>query len=171
MEFREIVKKRRSTRRFKTKIISKGKIRKIFKNTLQAPSSGNFQSYKIFVLENKKDKNNLTEASGGQSFIAEAPLVLIFFADPEKNSAKYGERGESLYSIQDATIAACFAWLAAVDLGLSAVWVGAFDEQEVKEICGVKNSLRPVVIMPLGYAAERPENTSRQKIDEIVEFV
>ena len=47
-------------------------------------------------------------------------------------------RGETLCSVQDATIAATYAMLAAVDLGLSTVWLGAFDDDEVAKIFGAE---------------------------------
>jgi len=50
------------------------------------------------------------------------------------------------------TIAASFAWIQAVLIGLSACWVGAFDEEEIKKILKVDKDWRPIVLMPLGYS-------------------
>jgi nitroreductase len=56
--------------------------------------------------------------------------------------------------------------LAATDLGLATVWVGAFDEVKVQEVVGDK-SLRPVAMFAVGYPAEEPEATPRRAIEEI----
>jgi nitroreductase len=56
--------------------------------------------------------------------------------------------------------------LAAVDLGLSTVWVGDFDEDAVREIVGEKTG-RPVAMFSLGYAAEEPHPSGRRAIEEI----
>ncbi len=96
----------------------------------------------------------------------EAPVCLVFCADPSRSAPKYGERGSELYSVQDATIAATYAMLAAVDLGLSTVWVGAFDEEKVQELVGDR-SVRPVAMVAVGYPAEEPQATPRRAIEEI----
>jgi nitroreductase len=55
--------------------------------------------------------------------------------------------------------------LAAVDLGLSTVWIGEFDEDSVQKIVG--GSGRPVAMFSLGYAAEEPKPAGRRAIEEI----
>ena len=55
--------------------------------------------------------------------------------------------------------------LAAVDLGLSTVWVGDFDEKKVQDVLGVKSI--PVAMFSLGYAAEQPQPSPRRAIEEI----
>lgn len=126
------------------------------------------QAYKIFLVQDEKKKSELALASLAQSFVAEAPLVLVFCADPEASGKKYGKRGRTLYSVQDATIAAAYAQLAAVSLGLASCWVGAFDDEEVLKILGNPEGLVPVAIIPIGYPAEEPEPTGRKKIEELV---
>jgi nitroreductase len=91
----------------------------------------------------------------------------VFFADPPRSSVRYGSRGETIYSVQDATIAATFAMLAAVNLDLATVWLGAFKDEEVAEIFGVK-SLRPVAMLPIGYSAENPGATSRRPLEDVL---
>ena len=71
-----------------------------------------------------------------------------------------------MYAIQDATIAATFAVLAATDEGLSTVWVGAFDESAVRAVCG-ETGLRPVALVAIGHAAETPGETTRRSLGEI----
>jgi len=108
----------------------------------------------------------LAKAAFDQTFLVQAPVCLVFSADPNRSTPKYGKRGAQLYSVQDATIAGTFAMLAAVDLGLATVWVGAFDEEKVQKIVGEK-SLKPVAMFALGYPAEEPEATPRRAIEEI----
>ena len=56
--------------------------------------------------------------------------------------------------------------LAAVDLGMSTAWMGAFDDREVSGIFAA-GSLRPVAILPIGYSAEEPEATSRRPHEDV----
>lgn len=148
----EVFQKRKSTRSFAPKEIEKEKLDEILEAAHLAPSAGNLKARQVVAVTDKKTRQRLAEAALGQSFVAEAPLVLIFSAIPNQSAQKYGERGKDLYSVQDATIAASFAWLQAVALGLSGCWVGAFDEEEVKNILNLDDEKRPVAILPIGYA-------------------
>lgn len=168
MEFFDLIKKRKSIRSFADQEIEEEKIQKILEAANQAPSAGNLQAYEIVVIRDKENKEKVYQAALEQSSVKEANIVLIFFAHPERSTVKYGERGENLYSLQDATIAASYAQLACSNLGLGCVWVGAFDEKEVKEICRASDSLRPVVILPIGYPSESPGKTSRRGLDDLV---
>jgi nitroreductase len=151
MEFDEVIKFRHSTRAFKNKEIEPEKLKAILETAQTAPSAGNLRAYKINLVLNPEIRKKLAEAALNQGFVSQAPAVLVFSAAPQKSAAKYGKRGAELYSIQEATIAAAFAWLKIVDLGLSACWVGAFDERAVREILELPVNLRPIVILPIGY--------------------
>jgi nitroreductase len=94
--------------------------------------------------------------------------VLVFFANPARSAAKYGRRGDVLYCVQDATVACAYAQLAAEDLGLASVWVGAFDNAAVSEAVGAPAGLRPVALLPIGYAAESPPPTPRRRLSDIL---
>jgi nitroreductase len=62
------------------------------------------------------------------------PRCASYFAPPERSASQYGDRGRTLYALQDATIAAAYAQLAIVAAGLGSTWVGAFDEAKVREV-------------------------------------
>jgi nitroreductase len=171
MEFKDVIKKRHSVRAFTSRPIEESKIKEILEVTNSAPSAGNLQAYKIFLVQDEKKKRELALASLAQSFVAEAPLVLVFCADPEASGKKYGKRGRSLYSIQDASIAAAYSQLAATSLGLASCWVGAFDDEEVLRVLGNPEGLVPVAIIPIGYPAEEPKATPRKKLEDLVQRI
>jgi nitroreductase len=168
MDFGEVVKNRHSIRAFKEKKVENEKIERILETANKAPSAGNLQAYEIVVVENQQARKDLARAALGQDFIVEAPAVLVFFANPKRSAWKYGERGEKLYSIQDATIAAAHAQLAAVNEGLGCAWVGAFDEEEIKNVLEAPDNLKPVAIVPIGYPAEKPKVHKKRALDDIV---
>ncbi len=101
----------------------------------------------------------------------QAPLVLVFCAHPARSAKKYGQRGATLYGVQDATIACAYAQLAATALGLASVWVGAFDDEAVRAAIGAGQDLLPVAILPIGYAGEEPEMSTRRSLDDLVHDV
>jgi len=150
----EIFKRRHSVRDFLRRKIKPEKLNEILDAADSASSAGNLKARKIIVVENPDIKKKLMEAAFNQGFILDAPVVLVFFALPSVSSRKYGKRGENLYAIQDATIAASFAWIQAVMLGLGACWVGGFSGEKVKKLLRAEKNWHPVVIMPMGYSSE-----------------
>ena len=170
MEFEELIKVRRSIRAFQSRPVEEEKLKKILTAANLAPSAGNLQAYEIYVIKDQKIKRELARAALDQDFIAEAPVVLVFCANPLRSSVRYGKRGEGLYCVQDATIATTFAMLMATNLGLGNVWVGAFDDEWVAKILGLPRFLRPIAILPIGYPAERPEFSGRRRLEDLVHY-
>jgi len=165
MDFFDVVRARRSVRAFLTKEVDAVALRRLLEAVTRAPSAGDLQAYEVVVVRHPERRRELARAAYGQTFVAQAPVVLVFCAHPRRSAGKYGRRGAELYCIQDATIAASHAQLAAVALGLATVWVGAFDDAAVADLVG---GLDPVCIMPVGYPNEEPEPTPRRSVDELV---
>lgn len=165
MDFFDVLRARHSVRDFDSREIKDSELQTILRAANAAPSAGNLQSYQIVVVRSQKHKIAVAKAAYGQDFIASAPVILVFCANPSVSSAKYARRGAELFCIQDATIAASYAQLSVTALGLASVWVGAFEENLVKKIVG---GLKPVCILPIGHAAGAPEITSRRRLDELV---
>jgi len=167
MDFFKTIENRHSIRAFTPELIEDEKLEKILEAINLAPSAGNLQAYEVVLVKDAVQKKKLVEACMGQSFIAAAPVVLVFCANPERAS-RYGERGKDLYSIQDATIACTHAHLAAASLGLGSCWIGAFDPKKVSEIIGAPFGLEVVAVLPIGYPAKEPNPTGRRKLGDLV---
>ena len=170
VEFREVVERRRSIRAYSEESVDRAALDRVLHTVSRAPSAGNLQAYRVYVIGSPQKRHALAVAAGDQGFVAQAPLDLVFFADPDRSATKYGKRGATLYAVQDATIAACFAVLAATNEGLSTVWVGAFDESAVRAVCD-DTKRRPIAIIALGHGAEDPRETSRRDLAEVVQEV
>ena len=171
MDFFEVVSARHSVRAFADKPIEPEKLQAILEAASRAPSAGNLQAYDIYAVTAPACLSALARASLNQDFLAQAPVSLVFCANPPRSAQKYGRRGASLYAVQDATIACAYAQLAATALGLASVWVGAFDDAAVRAALGVNGDLRPVAILPIGYAGEIPEATSRRPLTSLVQYI
>jgi nitroreductase len=168
MDFFEIVKQRRSIRLFADRPVAEEQIERVLETALAAPSAGNLQAYRIFVVKSNEVRAALTAAALGQDCVRTAPVVLVFCTHAAQAAKKYGERGERLYTLQDATIACTFAMLAIEALGLATVWVGAFREEAAWKAIGSPEGLVPVAMLPFGYAGEQPEPTFRRSVDKLV---
>lgn len=132
-----------------------------------APSAGDLQSYRIVLVRRPDAKAALADAAG-QAFITQAPLVIVFFADLERAAAKYHDRGRTLFALQDATIAAAYAQLAATDLGLASCWVGAFSDDGVRLAVAAPAGFTPVAMVTIGAAGETPARPPRRRLEELV---
>ncbi|MDD5172003.1 MAG: nitroreductase family protein [Candidatus ainarchaeum sp.] len=171
MDFFETVDKRRSTRAFQEKEVDIKTIKQILDAVNLAPSAGGLQAYRISVVKSKKTKEELMLACLDQESVAQASVVFIFSADKKQSEAKYEARGYELYAVQDATIAAAYCQLAATALGLSSVWVGAFDPLEVSRLISAEPEEVPVAVIPVGYAAGMPGRTGRKQLKALVREV
>lgn len=168
-DFFETVRHRHSVRSYQSDLpVEKEKLNAIIETACSAPSAGDLQAYKIIVVSNAEKRLALSAAAQDQSFISEAPICLVFCAEPDRSAEKYGDRGRDLYAVQDTTIAAAYAQLAVVAAGMASTWVGYFDETKVKEIIELEAGLNPIAMLALGYPAELPEPTTRRRLDEIV---
>lgn len=169
MDILESVIKRRSIRNFQKKQIPDKITDKLTDALIWAPSAGNLQSRKFYFIRDEAVKRKVAEAALNQGFIAEAPLVIVGCTDSHI-SGKYGERGVSLYSIQDVACSIMAMMLVAFDNELGTCWVGAFREEEVARILNLPMNLKPVVIVPVGYPSKIPLPPRRASKEEVVEF-
>ena len=175
MDFFEAAYARQSIRAFTSQPIEPRKLQRILEAANAAPSAGNLQAYEIFAVTRHATLEALVAAARlktrGQDYIAQAPIALVFCAHPARSVPRFGSRGETLYCLQDATIACAYAQLAVAALELGSVWIGSFDEVAVRQAIGASDELRPIVILPIGYAAETPDRSARRTLDDLVYYV
>ena len=170
MDVLEAIKGRRSIRAFKNEDISSETVEKLIDAARWAPSAGNIQPWEFIIVRNLEIKRNLAKAALNQSFIEEAPVVIVVCADEIRSSQGYGVRGKTLYCIQDTAAATQNIHLAAYSLGLGTCWVGAFNEEEARKILEIPEGVRPVAIIPVGYPAEKPSARNRRPLNQIIHY-
>jgi len=171
MDLFEVLKARHSIRAFVAKSIEPDKLQAILEAANRAPSAGNLQAYEIYAVSRRAVLTALADAAFGQEFVAQAPVALVFCANPKRSARRYTQRGTSLYCIQDATIACAYTQLAATALGLASVWIGAFNDDAVRNAIGVGQDLLPVAVLPVGYAGQEPEESSRRSLSGLVHHI
>jgi SagB-type dehydrogenase family enzyme len=109
----------------------------------------------------------LYRASLEQPWVLRAPVSIVFTAVYERTAAVYGERGRVRYVHADLGHAAQNVYLQAAALGLGTVAVGAFRDEEVREVLGLPRGETPVYVMPVG----RPLSPYRQPAEgELEEY-
>ncbi len=169
METIRAINERRSIRKFKSIDIGENFLSILLNAAQMAPSAGNVQGRDYIIVTDQEIKQQLVKASSNQKFIDQAPIIIVFVANIERSSSRYGGRG-ILYAIQDATSSVNNLMLAAHDLGLGTCWIGAFDEESVKTILKIPANLKPVAIIPVGYPDEVPIAPHRLDIEKLLHW-
>ncbi len=96
-------------------------------------------------------RGGVAEAALGQNFIAEAPVDIILGANYRRTARRYGERAKR-YVRMEAGHVSQNIYLQAETLGLGTVSVGAFEDDELSEVCDLPDNVAPLYVMPVGHA-------------------
>lgn len=168
MDTLECIRTRASVRSFKPDPIPGDVMNNILQAGVQAPSAGNTQDWEFIVVKKPELKNQLSGAALGQQMISKAPVVVVVCSNLDRIEKSYGERGVSLYSIQDTAAAVQNMLLAAWDQGVGSCWVGAFNEKAVKDALVLPERVRPLALIPFGYPTEKSMKPERIKLEDIV---
>ena len=167
MNVSDAVKTRKSVRKYVDRPVEESKLNAVLGAGRLAPSASNRQEWRFVVVRESGTRKRLAEAAGGQTFVAEAPVVIAACA---KTDGRVMRCGQLSYPI-DVAIALDHMTLAAVELGLGTCWIGLFEEKKVKEILGIPEDIRVVELMPLGYPVDpTPVEKSRLPFDMIVKY-
>jgi len=200
MEFLNVIKDRRSVRRFKQDAISDEMIRELLDAACLAPSGRNCQPWRFVVVKSLSCKKQLAEAVP-QPFVTQAPLVIAVCVDTNAMSNEYQkQRAEELFKARsffppptekldfndyvnekgigpeinqsflnlNVAIAIDHLTLRAVDLGLGTCWVMDFDNKKAKEILSLDDRYEPLVLLPVGFPAQRPKPRPRLAMEDIL---
>ena len=95
---------------------------------------------------------DLAGATLDQGFISDAPVTIVICALYHRTSYRYGRRGERYVHIEVGHVGENIH-LQAVALGLATVEVGAFRDEEVREVLGLEEQIKPLYVMPVGKPA------------------
>ena len=156
---------RRSQRKFEDKEVEDWKLEMIFAAADTAPTAGGFQGFEIFRVKNPEVKLKIVEAANRQPYV-NAPVVLVFCMDPSKVKMNFPPEIIRKFSVQDATLAAAYAQLAAHALGLSSVWIGMIDEKKAMQALGT--DLVPSSILCLGYPQKMLQPKPKRNLVDLI---
>jgi SagB-type dehydrogenase family enzyme len=100
------------------------------------------------VLSGDK-REGLYKVSLEQELLKAASCILVICAIYERSSIKYGGRAKRYCMIEAGAIGENI-YLQAESLGLGTCMVGAFNDRDVQRVLGLKKSIRPILLMPIG---------------------
>ena len=167
MDVYEAIATRKSVRAFKEKDVPEEKIVRLLEAARLAPSASNRQEWRFVVVRDPSMRKHLSVAARGQTFIGAAPVVLACCAETDEHVMACGQL---CYPI-DVAIAIDHITLCAVAEGLGTCWIGAFDEDQVKELLAIPPQIRVVGLLPVGYAQDPSKvGKSRLLLQKLIKY-
>jgi nitroreductase len=154
----EAIKTRRSIRKYKPTSIPDEKLKKILETARLAPSAANRQPWGFVIVRDAERKKALAEVANNNKFLADAAVIVAAVGDPEV-SRKWCEK--------DVMIAVEHLALSAAALGYGTCWIGAFNEEKVKSLLRIPESLKVVVVLSIGVPDQTPLTKTRKEFSEI----
>lgn len=166
MDVMEAIRSRRSVRSYADHAVAQDDLQQVLEAGRLAPSASNRQEWKFVVVRDAALREQLAEAARGQRFVAEAPVVIAACAVEHDHVMSCGHPS----FLVDVAIAIDHMTLAARALGLGTCWIGAFDQDKVRQVLGIPADVEVVELLPLGYPTEWPDAKPRKDLQEIVSY-
>lgn len=170
MDFKDVVKKRYSCKKYGDRPVETEKLNAILEAGRLAPTAKNMQEQKIYVLQSAEALAKLDQATPCRYG---APTVIAVAFDRNNVFTYPGEKYDT--GAEDAAIVATHMILAAADEGVDSCWVNYFDPDQLAESLGLPENEQIVMVMDLGYAAEGagplPNHASRKDLAETVAYL
>ena len=160
MDFMDVLRKRRSIRKYKSDPVPDEILDQILEAARLSPSGKNMQPYHFVVVKNPETKKKIDER------MEDVPVLIVGFYDPTMGRC----------SMSDGILSFEHIILAAINFGLGSCWKGTYlghleeHEKEIKEALGVPKNIALVAYTPIGYADEAPKMRDKKPLSEVVHY-
>jgi nitroreductase len=171
MNFFDLIKKRRSIRKYQNRPVEPEKVALIIEAALRAPSSRGLNPWEFIIVDNPEAIRELSRAKPhGSAFLGGAPLAVVACANPQKSDVW----------VEDAAVASAYISLAAEALGLGNCWIqirerehgkGTTAEEFVRGVLRIPQGLKVESIIAIGYPDEPKPGHSREELHYEKTFV
>jgi len=163
--FFELLKTRRSIRKYLPKAVEQDKINLITRAALMSPASKRSNPWEFIIIEDKQMLLKLSESrSNGSQMLVDSPLGIVVIADSTKSDVW----------LEDASIAAIIMQLQAQDLELGSCWIQIYgrdkneltsSENYIRDLFHLPEQYRILCILSIGYPNEERKPFLTDKLD------
>lgn len=160
-EVLELLKSRRSIRKYKNTLVEAEKISLCLEAARWAPSASNKQPWEFMIVTKKEVREKLAKMHPYAKFVSESPVVFIPLSNPRIHS-KYHHSDSALATIQ--------FMIQAHSLGLGTCWAGVINtdfEPKIKELLKIPEHLHVLALVAVGYADQTRES-SRKPLEDLI---
>ncbi|MFH1995795.1 MAG: nitroreductase family protein [Candidatus Omnitrophota bacterium] len=173
MNFLELVKRRRSVRKYADRPIPRETIERCLEAARVSPSACNSQPWSFIVVDDPAIKRELADRAfssvfANNAFAKNAPVLVIVITERSKYIARLGGYLKNVqYSLIDIGIVCEHFILQAEEEGVGTCWLGWFNEKAVKETLKIPPEKKVDVIISMGYpepgaTIEKPRNSMEE---------
>jgi nitroreductase len=163
----EAIVTRKSVRSFEEREIPDEVMDRLLEAVRLAPSASNRQEWRFVIARDPELRKRLSEAARGQKHFAQAAALIACCAETDGHVMTCGE---ACYPI-DVAIAVDHLTLCATAEGLGTCWIGAFQQDQVKEILGIPSQIRVVALLALGHPTDpSPVEKRRLPLETIARY-
>ncbi len=171
MNFTKLAQERYSVRKFSAKPVEPEKLNAVLEAVRLAPTAKNLQPFHVYVVQSPEGMQKMRQLTPCHY---EAPVVLMFTKNTQEEW-HHPQVPEVASGVEDVSIAATHAMLAATEQGLGTCWLNFFVPQEVSRAYNLPAHEVPVVLLPLGYpaadCAPAERHTARKALKNIVTYL
>jgi len=161
----EILRNRRSIRKYEKKGIDKDVLDILKEALLRCPSSRGINPWTFIFVDDREILHRLSQAKEhGSSFLKDAPLGIVVCGDETKSDVW----------VEDCSITSIVVQLTAHSLGLGTCWIqirnrphsaGQTSEKYIQELLGIPEHLRVECMISIGYPGETKAPLPFEKLD------
>jgi nitroreductase len=172
----ELIIGRQSDRKYSDRPVEKEKLDRVVDAGRMAPSACNAQPWKFIVVNDPGLVASVANAAsakliGMNSFVAQAPVIIVIVREKSNMSSKVGATIKSKdYSLFDIGIATENICLQAEAEGLGSCIIGWFDEKLIRKILSIPKSKRVELIITIGYSLSEQREKRRKPPEETVSY-
>lgn len=172
MNFTEIAENRQSCRKYDlARPVEAEKLNAVMASARLAPSACNGQPYHITVCHGDIAKKvaKTTQGMGMNKFASDAPVMLVISEKPYVKTAALGAKVKNNdYRSMDIGILAAYITAEATARGLGTCILGWFDDEKLREICGLDAPVRLVITLGYPAADDTLRAKKRKDMDELI---
>ncbi|MFC1851303.1 nitroreductase family protein [candidate division CSSED10-310 bacterium] len=175
MELDEVIKSRRSIRRYQSRDISDAQIMELLDLARYAPSSMDGQPWCFIIVREPEIKKKLAAIKNKfcpiekmmyqADFLRYAPVIIVVCVDVERSYDR---------EIENGVLATALILLGACNRGVGSVYMSAYSQtqpgisREIKELLHLPENIMPVNLVPIGYPQEGTDPKSVKPLSEII---
>jgi nitroreductase len=167
MDFQELIRRRYSVRAYRPDPVPEETLARVLEAARVAPTAANRQPFRIVVVHASGRHDALRRLYAREWFL-QAPVVIGVCGVP--GEAWVRKDGRSHLDI-DAAIVMDHLILAATEEGLGTCWIANFDVEAARQVFEARPGEVPLLVTPVGYAADQPGAKERRKLEELVRYV
>ena len=166
MDFKELIYKRRSTRAFTDKKVTREEIEQMLTAATRAPNACNLQSWHFYAVASDEMRAKFASEEAIRPWACAAPVIFVVCTNGAEIVGRFGEKARK-FPVQDTALAMQNLSLAAADMGLGSCIIGMYNNDKIRAILNLPDAHEIVAVVVVGEAADEVPLRERKPLNEV----